>query len=129
MGQAFTLNFENREKKIFKKSKEQVDQTLFRIVIDNIIYGVDKRTTVMIRHIPNKYATNSLMEELNTICKGKYDFFYLPMDYEVVIYLYRINVILDMLLLTLLNRCICCSFMMYLRQGSGRSINRIKSVI
>ena len=79
-GEAFTLAY----KKKIKKSKEEVDQTLFKIVIENIIHGIDKRTTVMIRHIPNKYGTQTLMEELNTVCKGKYDFFYLPMDYEVI---------------------------------------------
>ena len=34
----------------------------------------------MIRHIPNKYTSQTLLEELNTICKNKYDFFYLPID-------------------------------------------------
>jgi hypothetical protein len=92
MGEAFTFNLENREKKKFKKSKEQVDQTLFKIVIDNIIYGIDKRTTIMIRHIPNKYGTNNLMDEINILFRGKYDFFYLPMDYEVSYDLSRISV-------------------------------------
>ena len=36
----------------------------------------------MIRHIPNKYTSQALLEELNTICKSKYDFFYLPLDAE-----------------------------------------------
>ncbi len=79
MGEAFTF----AAKKKAKKSKEEVDQTLFRIIVENIICGIDKRTTVMIRHIPNKYGTQTLMDELNSLCRGKYDFFYLPMDYEV----------------------------------------------
>ena len=36
----------------------------------------------MIRHIPNKYTSEALLDELNTICKSKYDFFYLPLDNE-----------------------------------------------
>jgi len=36
----------------------------------------------MIRHIPNKYSTTSLLEEINIEFKGKFDFFYLPMDYD-----------------------------------------------
>jgi hypothetical protein len=40
----------------------------------------------MIRHIPNKYSTQSLLEEINVQFKGKYDFFYLPMDFEVFKY-------------------------------------------
>jgi len=73
----------NSEKKKIKKSKDEVDQTLFIINLDNIIYGRDKRTTVMIKNIPNKYTTQSLLEEIDLNFKGKYDFFYLPMDFEV----------------------------------------------
>jgi hypothetical protein len=71
------------EKKKLKKSKEELDQTLFIINTQNIIEGKDKRTTIMIRHIPNKYSNQSLLEEINVSFKGKYDFFYLPMDFEV----------------------------------------------
>jgi hypothetical protein len=41
----------------------------------------DKRTTVMIRNIPNKYNIASILEEINVEFKGKYDVFYLPIDY------------------------------------------------
>jgi hypothetical protein len=71
------------EKKKLKKSKEELDQTLFIINTQNIIEGKDKRTTIMIRHIPNKYSNQSLLDEINFSFKGKYDFFYLPMDFEV----------------------------------------------
>jgi len=38
-------------------------------------------TTVMLRHIPNKYTQASLLNELNRMgFSGRYDFFYLPMD-------------------------------------------------
>lgn len=38
-------------------------------------------TTVMLRHIPNKYTQASLLHELNRMgFTGRYDFFYLPMD-------------------------------------------------
>ena len=36
----------------------------------------------MIRHIPNKYSSENLLEEIDFACKGKYDFFYLPIDTE-----------------------------------------------
>ena len=36
----------------------------------------------MIRHIPNRYSYQILLEEINTICKDKYDFIYLPLDSE-----------------------------------------------
>lgn len=71
------------EKKKIKKSKDEVDQTLFLINTQNILEGKDRRTTIMIRHIPNKYSTQSLLEEINLNFRGKYDFFYLPMDFQV----------------------------------------------
>ena len=37
-------------------------------------------TTLMIRNIPIKFVQNDMLELLNTNFKGKYDFFYLPMD-------------------------------------------------
>ena len=74
-------NNEKKEKKK-KKFKDKIEQKLFIIDIDNLINGSDERTTVMIRHIPNKYTSEALLDELNTICKNKYDFFYLPLDNE-----------------------------------------------
>lgn len=38
-------------------------------------------TTLMLRNIPNKYAQNTLMREINALgFESSYDFFYLPMD-------------------------------------------------
>ena len=36
----------------------------------------------MIRHIPNKYSCKNVLDEINIVCKDKYDFFYLPLDLE-----------------------------------------------
>lgn len=51
------------------------------IYIDRIIAGLDKRTTLMIRHIPNKYTLKSITDEINHRFKYKYNVFYLPIDY------------------------------------------------
>ena len=76
-------NWKDTKKSIPKKKfKDKLEKGLFIINLDNIINGIDQRTTVMIRHIPNKYTSKTLMEELDTICKNKYDFFYLPLDNE-----------------------------------------------
>ena len=37
----------------------------------------------MIRHIPNKYTSPSILEEINQNFRGKYDFFYMPIDHNV----------------------------------------------
>lgn len=40
------------------------------------------RTTVMVRNIPNKYKQKNLLDEINQNNKGKYDFVYLPIDFQ-----------------------------------------------
>jgi hypothetical protein len=52
----------------------------FTIDLEKILAGEDSRTTIMIRHIPNKYTQEMLLKRINRMHKGKYDFFYLPMD-------------------------------------------------
>jgi hypothetical protein len=66
----------------YSKAKEDIEPKLYVINIENILKGIDHRTTVMIRHIPNKYSYQNLLEEVNVVCKDKYDFFYLPLDLE-----------------------------------------------
>ena len=45
----------------------------------------DGRTTLMIKNIPNKYDQNLMLETLKINYKNKFDFFYLPIDFEVKI--------------------------------------------
>ena len=74
-----SYNFHNNEK---KRKKEKIEPKLFSINLDNILKGIDTRTTVMIRHIPNKYSYQNILDEINVFCKDKYDFLYLPLDLE-----------------------------------------------
>ena len=43
--------------------------------------GSDIRTTVYIRHIPNKYTKEMMLATIDEKFKGTYDFFYLPIDF------------------------------------------------
>ena len=52
-----------------------------KLNLNDIISGIDTRTTVMIRNIPIKYTDDILIEALGEF-KGKYDCLYLPYDYE-----------------------------------------------
>lgn len=56
--------------------------------IDLTKIEVDGRTTVMIRNIPNKYTENLLLDLFNKNHKKKIDFFYLPIDFKVIIHLF-----------------------------------------
>lgn len=57
--------------------------------------GEEKRTTIMIRNIPNKFKQMNLLEMINTNHKGKYDYFYLPMDLKVRLLI--LNIIIDLM--------------------------------
>ena len=55
-----------------------------RLDIDAVIEQRDERTTLMIRHIPNKYNQDSLLAEIDQNHAGRYNFFYLPVDFANV---------------------------------------------
>ena len=78
----YSYHFHNKENKRNKKKINNMGPKFFSINIDNILKGIDTRTTVMIRHIPNKYSYQNILDEINVVCKDKYDFFYLPLDSE-----------------------------------------------
>ena len=44
--------------------------------------GDDKRTTLMIKNIPNKYTQKMLLTTIDEKFRGTYDFFYLPIDFK-----------------------------------------------
>jgi len=43
----------------------------------------------MIKNIPNRYDKNMLMNTINKSHAGKYDFFYLPIDFNVRFLIYQ----------------------------------------
>lgn len=44
--------------------------------------GVDTRTTVMIKNIPNKMSDKDLLNFINRVCPRRIDFMYLRMDFQ-----------------------------------------------
>lgn len=44
--------------------------------------GLDTRTTVMIKNIPNKMTAKDLIQYINDVCPRKIDFLYLRMDFK-----------------------------------------------
>ena len=51
------------------------------IYIENVLKNKDKRTTLIIRNIPNRYTISLLLQEINRNYYRKYDVVYLPQDY------------------------------------------------
>jgi len=54
----------------------------FVVHLPGIIKGKDKRTTLMIKNIPNKYHQKMMIQLLNETHKDLFDFFYLPIDFR-----------------------------------------------
>ncbi len=76
---------ENNQSKYYNENKPQTKEEYhdFKVDLINIIIGKDKRTTIMLRNIPNKYTLQNLVDEINSLFLGKYDYINLPIDYEV----------------------------------------------
>ncbi|XP_057750489.1 protein MEI2-like 3 isoform X1 [Arachis stenosperma] len=54
----------------------------FHLDLDRIKNSEDRRTTLMIKNIPNKYTSKMLLAAIDEKHKGTYDFFYLPIDFK-----------------------------------------------
>lgn len=50
--------------------------------IARIEEGLDTRTTVMVKNIPNKMTAKDLIQYINEVCPRKIDFLYLRMDFK-----------------------------------------------
>lgn len=84
----------------------------------------------MIKNIPNKYNLDSLLEIVKKNHVNKYNFFYLPIDFNVSLFyvfnftlslFFRISAMLVMHLLTLLMQSLSRTFIWSLMAGNGRS--------
>ena len=79
---------DNKKQAFTIDNKSNVDKEIVdhKINLENIIISKDKRTTLMLRNIPNKYTLNNLVDEIvnnNPSFAGKFDYINLPIDYEV----------------------------------------------
>ncbi|KAL9651719.1 hypothetical protein ABK040_009333 [Willaertia magna] len=66
-----------RRRALSAEEKEQ-----FKLDLGKVLCGLDKRTTLMVKNIPNKYTQKMLLETIDGEFKTKYDFFYLPIDFK-----------------------------------------------
>lgn len=57
-------------------------EKLYAMDADRILSGLDRRTTLMIKNIPNKYTQKMLLATIDEFFHGTYDFFYLPIDFK-----------------------------------------------
>ena len=55
---------------------------LYYLNLGDVRSGADKRTTLMIRNIPNKYSQKMLLEAIEQNHRGNFDLLYLPIDFR-----------------------------------------------
>ncbi|XVE63766.1 hypothetical protein DITRI_Ditri07aG0046300 [Diplodiscus trichospermus] len=72
-------NFSHRRN---EPNSSNADKKQYELDIDRIMLGEDKRTTLMIKNIPNKYTSKMLLAAIDEHCRGTYDFIYLPIDFK-----------------------------------------------
>lgn len=63
--------------------RKQQQEKLYALDLVKIGRGDDRRTTLMVKNIPNKYTQKMLLSTVDELCRGTYDFFYLPIDFKV----------------------------------------------
>ncbi|CAA2975109.1 MEI2-like 4 isoform X1 [Olea europaea subsp. europaea] len=72
----------NRGRRNEGSSSQSDNKKQFELDIDRIVCGEDKRTTLMIKNIPNKYTSKMLLAAIDERHRGTYDFIYLPIDFK-----------------------------------------------
>ena len=71
---------DKKEKKSRRNYMRINNSKAFDIKLNN---DGDERTTLMIKNIPNKYTQDLLLQDIDQKFENAYDFFYLPIDFEV----------------------------------------------
>eukprot|EP00826_Nyctotherus_ovalis_P030966 TRINITY_DN2472_c0_g1_i5.p1 TRINITY_DN2472_c0_g1~~TRINITY_DN2472_c0_g1_i5.p1 ORF type:complete len:286 (+),score=66.66 TRINITY_DN2472_c0_g1_i5:181-1038(+) len=65
-----------------RKRKGNVNVEIFKVDTQRINEGIDTRTTIMVKNIPNKYTQEMLIETIDQEFRGTYNFLYLPIDFQ-----------------------------------------------
>jgi hypothetical protein len=65
-----------------RTDKEEEENPQFLINPDKIKNMEDMRTSIMIKNIPNKIQQTNILQEIDRNNKGRYNFFYMPIDFS-----------------------------------------------
>ena len=75
-----SINSINQIKDNKKAEQNETEEINLNLDINKVISLEDKRTTIMIKNIPNKFNKDLLLSIINQNFKGTYDLFILPTD-------------------------------------------------
>ena len=76
----YNINLYYEEKKLEEKKKLIEEELNLDLIINDIISQKDKRSTVMIKNIPNKFNQEYILNIINQNFRGTFDIFVLPTD-------------------------------------------------
>jgi protein phosphatase 1 regulatory subunit 42 len=67
---------------VAEAERRMQQEKLYSLDLNKIRCGDDKRTTLMVKNIPNKYTQKMLLALVEERFRGMFDFFYLPIDFK-----------------------------------------------
>ncbi|KAL4423997.1 hypothetical protein ABPG75_001298 [Micractinium tetrahymenae] len=67
---------------VAEAERRMQQEKLYSLDLNKIRAGEDKRTTLMVKNIPNKYTQKMLLALVEERFRGMFDFFYLPIDFK-----------------------------------------------
>eukprot|EP01129_Flabellula_baltica_P003382 TRINITY_DN13155_c0_g1_i1.p1 TRINITY_DN13155_c0_g1~~TRINITY_DN13155_c0_g1_i1.p1 ORF type:complete len:410 (+),score=80.30 TRINITY_DN13155_c0_g1_i1:81-1310(+) len=68
--------------RVKNQRRKKNENSMYTINLGMVLEGRDRRTSLMIKNIPNKYDQELLLEAIDQNFSRQYDFFYLPMDFK-----------------------------------------------
>ncbi|KAK9810778.1 hypothetical protein WJX73_006520 [Symbiochloris irregularis] len=67
---------------VAEAERKAQQEKMYSLDYEKVLAGEDRRTTIMLKNIPNKYTQKMLLATIDEDFRGSYDFFYLPIDFK-----------------------------------------------
>ena len=65
-----------------RRATEPEDTERFRLDVEKVASGEERRTTLRVANVPSKYQLDTMLSIFERNFAGRFDFFYLPFDFR-----------------------------------------------